>query len=226
VDEEVNDEDEISSSLAWSRVLGCLRRSFGVGSHWAVVDIETVWEEYWDRVWGCLENRRESHGLVAEPAVDMLMGYGSGELGSAADSSVKCVPTLAGGKFVPGYVGWISNTDLSGSSISSLREFFAHAFIPAGPADQQIRLLSRTVGADRIVDEILFSCRHTAEIPWLLPGVSSTDQDIKVVVVVVAGFCAGKITRQSLYWDQASVLAQVGLIDRGLLPLAQGRQLS
>lgn len=103
-----------------------------------------------------------------------------------------------------------------GSTISSLRDFFAHTFIPAGPADQQIRLLSRTVGSDRIVDEILFSCHHTAEIPWLLPGVSATDRDIKVVVVVVASFCAGQITRQSLYWDQAHVLAQIGLMDHGL----------
>ncbi|KAJ5349718.1 hypothetical protein N7541_007445 [Penicillium brevicompactum] len=203
VDEEVNDEDVLSSQLAWSRALGCLRRSFGVGSHWAVVDIETVWEEYWDR----LENRKEHHGRIAEPAVDMLTRHGHyGEVGCAAgESYVKCVPTGAGG-----------------STISSLRDFFAHVFIPAGPSDQQVRLLSRTVGSDRIVDEVMFSCRHTAEIPWLLPGVQPTNRDIKVVVVVVAGFCAGQITRQSLYWDQASVLAQVGVIDHGLLPLTRG----
>lgn len=110
---------------------------------------------------------------------------------------------------------------LPGSTISSLREFFAHTFIPNGPGDQKIRLLSRTVGSDQIVDEVMFSCCHTAEIPWILPGISPTNRDIKVVIVVVAGFCAGKITRQSLYWDQASVLAQVGLIDNELLPLAK-----
>lgn len=111
----------------------------------------------------------------------------------------------------------------TGTTISSLRDFFAHVFIPAGPTDQQVRLLSRTVGSDRIVDEVMFSCRHTAEVPWLLPGVQPTNRDIKVVIVVVAGFCAGKITRQSLYWDQASVLAQVQVIDHGLLPLARGQ---
>jgi predicted ester cyclase len=79
------------------------------------------------------------------------------------------------------------------------------------------------VGVDRIVDEILFSCRHTAEIPWLLPGISPTGRDIKIVVIVVATFCAGQITRQSLYWDQANVLAQVGLLDDGILPLAQDK---
>lgn len=226
VDEEVNTEDEISAQLAWSRALGCLRRSFGVGSHWAVVDIETVWEEYWDRVWGELETRRENHGSVAEPAVNLLTSHGHfGELGCPAGvSSVKCVPTGAGGEFYQLVYLVVRMLMILGSTISSLRDFFTHVFIPNGPADQQVRLLSRTVGSDRIVDEITFSCRHTAEIPWLLPGVQPTDQAIQVVIVVVVGFCAGQITRQSLYWDQASVLAQVGVIDRGLLPLAHGEQ--
>lgn len=108
--------------------------------------------------------------------------------------------------------------DVTGSDISSLRDFFAHTYFPTGPVDQHIRLLSRTVGADRIVDEMLFACRHTAEVPWLLPGVSPTDREIKVIIVVVASFSAGQITRQSLYWDQAGVLVQVGLLDPGLVP--------
>jgi predicted ester cyclase len=106
------------------------------------------------------------------------------------------------------------------SDISSLRSFFTQTFIPNGPEDQEIRLLSRTVGSDRIVDEIQFSCRHTAEIPWLLPGIAPTGRDIQVVIIVVASFCAGQITRQSLYWDQASVLVQSGMLDPGLLPRA------
>ena len=107
---------------------------------------------------------------------------------------------------------------ITGSDIASLRDFFAHAYIPNGPVDQNIRLLSRTVGVDRIVDEMLFCCRHTDEIPWLLPGVSPTGRDIKVIVVVVATFSAGHIIHQSLYWDQAGVLVQVGLLDPRLVP--------
>jgi hypothetical protein len=101
IDEEANAEDAVSSQLAWSRALGCLRRSFGVGGHWPVVDIETVWEEYWDRVWGELENRRDNHGSIAEPPVNMLTGHGHyGELGCPAGRSfVKCIPTMAGGEF-------------------------------------------------------------------------------------------------------------------------------
>lgn len=110
-------------------------------------------------------------------------------------------------------------TDLA-ADISNLRSFFAQTFIPNGPEDQKIRLLTRTVGSDRIVDEIQFSCRHTAEIPWLIPGIAPTDRDIQVIIIVVASFCAGQITRQSLYWDQASVLVQAGMLDPGFLPRA------
>ncbi|OQE13604.1 hypothetical protein PENFLA_c045G08931 [Penicillium flavigenum] len=208
VDVDLSADDEISSQLAWSRALSCLRRSFNVGSHWAVLDIETVWEEYWDRVTGEVEMRkRNQNSNGSEPAVEMLTGHDHyGEMGCpAGEVFVRCIPTQAGG-----------------SDISSLRDFFAHAYIPAGPVDQHIRLLSRTVGADRIVDEMLFACKHTAEIPWLLPGVSPTDRDISVIVVVVASFTAGQITRQSLYWDQAGVLVQVGLLDPGLVPLSKG----
>ena len=226
MDVELNADDEISSQLAWSRTLGCLRRSFNVGSQWAVIDIETVWEEYWDRVLGEMEMRKKHQHSSAEPAVGMLTGHGHyGEMGCpAGEVFVKCIPTQAGGEFF--FSSFISYdlvrefTDMyiTGSDIASLRDFFAHVYIPAGPFDQQIRLLSRTVGVDRIVDEMLFSCRHTAEIPWLLPGVSPTGRDIQVIIVVVASFNAGQITRQNLYWDQAGVLVQVGLLDPGLVP--------
>lgn len=106
----------------------------------------------------------------------------------------------------------------AGSNTQTLRSFFTDTFIPNGPASQHIRLLSRTVGANQIVDEISFSFQHTAEVPWLLPGVSPTNRDIEVVVVVVASFCANKIVRQNWYWDQASVLVQAGLLDPALVP--------
>lgn len=105
-----------------------------------------------------------------------------------------------------------------GSNTQTLRSFFTDTFIPNGPVSQQIRLLSRTVGANQIVDEILFSFQHTAEIPWLLPGVSATNRDIEVKIVVMASFCANKIVRQNLYWDQANVLVQAGLLDPALVP--------
>ena len=115
------------------------------------------------------------------------------------------------------YARSIADTIL-GSDPQTLRSFFKHAFIPAGPARQHIRLLSRTVGADKIVDEIRFSFRHSAEVHWLLPGVQATNRDIAVNIVVVAWFRGDRIVRQTLYWDQADVLVQAGVLDSGLVP--------
>lgn len=100
IDENLSANDEVTSQLAWSRTLGCLRRSFNVGSHWAVVDIETVWEEYWDRVLGELETRKQHKSRDIKPAVDMLTEHGHyGEYGCpAGQASVECVPTAAGGE--------------------------------------------------------------------------------------------------------------------------------
>lgn len=104
VDVDFNADDEISSQLAWSRALGCLRRSFNVGGHWAVIDIETVWEEYWDRVIGEMEMRKrnQASASASDPAVEMLTGHGHyGEMGCpAGEVFVKCIPTDAGGEFL------------------------------------------------------------------------------------------------------------------------------
>ncbi|KAJ5662662.1 hypothetical protein N7462_011588, partial [Penicillium macrosclerotiorum] len=198
------DGDRISSQLAWSRAQGCLRRAFGVGSNWPIRDIETVWEEYWHRLLADLNGQAE----VAGSAIEIMLRRGhddvclaKGEGHDEQHATLECVPTKAGG-----------------SNEHDLRSFFQDNFIPTGPPSQVIRLLSRTVGTDRIVDEILFSFCHTTEVPWLLPGVSPTKRDIEVVIVVVASFFADRIVHQSLYWDQASVLIQAGLLDPELVP--------
>jgi carboxymethylenebutenolidase len=43
-------------------------------------------------------------------------------------------------------------------------------------------------------------------------------------VVVVAGFEAGKVAYERVSWDQASLLVQVGALDRSNLPVAGAEQ--
>jgi hypothetical protein len=102
VDVDLNADDEIGSQLAWSRVMACLRRSFNIGSHWPVVDIETIWEEYWDSVVGELETRKHNRSCGSESTVGMLTGHGHyGEMECPAGAVfVKCIPTQAGGEFL------------------------------------------------------------------------------------------------------------------------------
>lgn len=82
----------------------------------------------------------------------------------------------------------------------------------------KLKLLSRTVGVDRVVDEMLITFRHTQEIPWMLPGVPPTDKKVEVILVSVVCIRGGKLYHEHIHWDQATVLVQVGLLDPKLVP--------
>jgi len=88
------------------------------------------------------------------------------------------------------------------------------------PLDVKMDNLSRTVGTDQIVEELAISFTHTTAIDWLLPGVAPTGKPVEVVVVVIVGFKDGKISHEHIYWDQASVLVQIGLLDPKGLPVS------
>lgn len=87
------------------------------------------------------------------------------------------------------------------------------------PPDVQMTNVSRTVGHDRVVDEIVITFTHTTPIDWLLPGVAPTGRRVEMAVAVVVGFADGKISHEHIYWDQAGVLVQVGLLDPTGLPV-------
>ncbi len=88
------------------------------------------------------------------------------------------------------------------------------------PPDVKMDNLSRTVGTDQIVEELAISFTHTTPIDWLLPGVAPTGKPVELVVVVIVGFKDGKISHEHIYWDQASVLVQIGLLDPKGLPVS------
>ena len=120
-----------------------------------------------------------------------------------ADSYVNHVPVMTGG------VGH-----------AELREFYSQRFIPQMPPDTAMTPVSRTIGVDRIVDEMVFEFTHTSKMDWMLPGVEPTGKHVKVALVVIVHFREGKLAHEHIYWDQASVLAQLGLIDSSKLPVA------
>ena len=101
-----------------------------------------------------------------------------------------------------------------------LREFYSKHFIPQMPPDTAMTPVSRTIGVDRVVDEMVFEFTHTIKMDWMLPGVAPTNQHVKVPLIVVVHFRDGKLAHEHIYWDQASVLVQLGLIDAKKLPVA------
>jgi carboxymethylenebutenolidase len=118
------------------------------------------------------------------------------------DAYVNHVPVMTGGR-----------------GKAELRSFYSTDFIPKMPPDTKLTPVSRTVGEDQLVDEIIFSFTHTEEMPWMLPGVAPTNQHVEVPLVVIVKFREGKLAHEHIYWDQASVLKQIGLLNDPKLPV-------
>ena len=118
------------------------------------------------------------------------------------DARVNHVPVLTGG------VGK-----------EELREFYSKHFIPNMPADTEIVPISRTIGSERLVDEMIIRFTHTIEIDWWLPGIPPTGKRVECATVAVITFRDGKLFNEHIYWDQASVLVQLGLLDSSKLPV-------
>src|SRR3981189_3487767 len=88
------------------------------------------------------------------------------------------------------------------------------------PPDVKMTNVSRTVGHDQVVEELVISFTHTTPAGWILRGGPPTGKRVEVAVVVIVGFKDGKISHEHIYWDQASVLVQVGLLDPKGLPVS------
>ncbi len=120
-----------------------------------------------------------------------------------AEPYVNHIPTMTGG------VGY-----------RELYRFYKYHFVDSNPDDTKLVPISRTIGADRVVDEMLFSFTHDREIDWILPGVKPTGKFVEVPLLAVICFRGDKLYNEHIYWDQASVLVQIGLLDEALYPVA------
>ena len=106
-----------------------------------------------------------------------------------------------------------------GHGKNALREFYARDFIPNMPPDTKLTPVSRTLDENQLVDEMIFSFTHTQEIPWMLPGIPPTSRHVEVPLVAIVRFRDGKLAHEHIYWDQASVLKQIGLLSDPRLPV-------
>jgi carboxymethylenebutenolidase len=114
------------------------------------------------------------------------------------------VPTLTGG------IGY-----------DEVYNFYKNDFVGKMPDDTKIVRVSRTVGKDQVVDELIISFTHNREIKVMLPGIRPTGKYVELPLVVVMKFDGdnNKIAHEHIYWDQASLLAQIGLLDSKSLPI-------
>jgi carboxymethylenebutenolidase len=116
-------------------------------------------------------------------------------------------------------------TMTGGTGRAEVERFYRDHFVGHWPDDVQVRSISRTVGRNRVVDELIVSFTHDREMRVFLPGVPPTGRQVVLPHVVVMGFDDdGRVAHEHIYWDQASLLVQVGLIDSTLLPVSGAEQ--
>ena len=116
---------------------------------------------------------------------------------------VNHIPTMAGG------VGH-----------DQLKRFYKYHFIGKNPPDLTMTPVSRTVGEESIVDEFVFRFTHTSSVDWMIPGIAPTGRVVEVPMVAIVRFQGDKLVHEHIYWDQASVLVQIGVLNPAGLPVA------
>lgn len=195
---DLDEYDHIAESVAFTRSLAAVRRAFGMNP-----DIERIRDEH---VQGSFDFLERPRALLADHSVATTSGNVDKTLKSlSSDPHVIHVPTMTGG---------FGDTDL--------QRFYAE-FFGTTPSFQS-RLLSRTMGTDRVVDELFVSFTHDREMPWILPSIPPTKKKVEVTMVSIVCVRGGKLNHEHVYWDGAAVLVQVGLLDAKYVPDAMKKQ--
>ncbi|WNG93013.1 ester cyclase [Mycobacterium sp. ITM-2016-00318] len=120
-----------------------------------------------------------------------------------AEPYVNHIPTMTGG------VGF-----------ADLHYFYSNHFVGVNPPDMELEPVSRTVGDSSVVDEFILRFTHTTVMDWMLPGIEPTGRAVEVPMVAIVQFTGDKLSHEHIYWDQASVLLQLGLLEADGLPIA------
>jgi carboxymethylenebutenolidase len=106
-----------------------------------------------------------------------------------------------------------------GFGYDEVHNFYKNHFVGKMPDDIKIEHISRTVGKDQVVDELILKFTHDKQIDYMLPGIAPTGKYVELPHVVIMKFSGDKILHEHIYWDQASLLAQIGFLDSKNLPI-------
>jgi carboxymethylenebutenolidase len=108
---------------------------------------------------------------------------------------------------------------IGGNGREEVHDFYGKYFLHQIPPDIEMVPVSRTIGQGRIVDEVVVRFTHTIPMDFMLPGIPPTGKRVEVALVVIVQFDGDKLAHEHLYWDQASALVQLGLLQPGNLPV-------
>jgi len=156
--------------------------------------------------------------MTPQAMVDLFKTHMDAELAGDLDTTMATMSATPHLNHVPTMAG--------GVGADGVRAFYRdHLVGKFFPPDLKVNAISRTVGETQVVEELVLSFTHTIAMDWLLPGVAPTGRPVEVAVAVIVGFKDGKISHEHIYWDQASVLVQIGLLDPKGLPVG-GREVA
>lgn len=103
---------------------------------------------------------------------------------------------------------------------AQLLHFYATKFIPCNPPDLKLTRVSLTVGESSLAEELVLSFTHSCATPGSSHGMAPTGRAVAVALVALVRFEGDKLASEHIYWDQATVLVQIGLLRPAGLPVA------
>jgi len=154
---------------------------------------------------------------ATHPSVALFEAHMQAELDGDLDQTLATMSPTPHLNHVPVCAG--------GNGATAMRDFYdQHLVGQFFPPDVQFTPVSRTVDDHQVVDEMVISFTHTRVIDFMLPGLEPTGKRVEAAFVVIVGVADGKVTHEHIYWDQASVLVQIGLLDPAGLPVTGAEQ--
>ena len=146
------------------------------------------------------------NAMTHQEMIDLFQKHVGAELAGDLDTTMATMTDNPHLNHVPTMAGGVGHDGVR----TFYREHLVGKFFPP---DVEMTTVSRTVGDDQVVEELVIRFTHTTRIDWLLPGVPPTGKPVEMAVAVIVGFKDGKISHEHIYWDQASVLVQIGMLD-------------
>jgi carboxymethylenebutenolidase len=151
--------------------------------------------------------------MTPQAMIDLFQKHVNAELAGDLDTTLATMTDHPHLNHVPTMAGGVGR--------EGVRAFYRdHLVGKFFPPDVTMTSVSRTVGESQIAEEMAISFTHTTVVDWLLPGVAPTGKRVEMAVAVIVGFKDGKISHEHIYWDQAGVLVQIGLLDPKGLPVS------
>ena len=96
---------------------------------------------------------------------------------------------------------------------AGVRDYYAQQFLPYIPPDFELRSVSQVLGHSYLVEEFVLRFTHSMPMDWMLPNVPVTGRRVEVAAAAIIRFRGSKIAHEHIYWDQATALSQLGVLD-------------